>query len=144
MSMSESDVFASKESGYEVTTESASDERVGVNDRLYSSMLSMRASVEPEIMKYRYMFRGGGACLVTVDQFVHVNIGIIFSCTEISQSCLILTQSKSDWLFNTQSRVLQADWLILYETIMRRQLRASTCPIAVTKEFVKGYMLQGS
>ena len=22
------------------------------------------------------------------------------------------TQSKSDWLFNTQSRVLQADWLI--------------------------------
>ena len=23
------------------------------------------------------------------------------------------TQSKSDWMFNTQSRVLQADWLIL-------------------------------
>ena len=25
------------------------------------------------------------------------------------------TQSKSDWLFNAQSRVLQADWLMILE-----------------------------
>ena len=42
-------------------------------------------------------------------------------CMEINQQyfllsypeCLYATQSKSEWLFNTQSRVLQADWLIL-------------------------------
>ena len=37
----------------------------------------------------------------------HVNIGIVFACIGIS---------KSDWLFDTQSRLLQADWLILENT----------------------------
>ena len=41
----------------------------------------------------------------------HVNIGIIFLCIGISQLCLYNTQSKSDLLFNTQSKVLQADRL---------------------------------
>ena len=43
----------------------------------------------------------------------HDNMGIIFSCIGNSQWCLYNTQSKSDRLFNTQSRVLQADWMIL-------------------------------
>ena len=43
----------------------------------------------------------------------HVNIGVIFYCPGNSQWCIYNTQSKSDWLINTQSRVLQADWLIL-------------------------------
>ena len=43
----------------------------------------------------------------------NVNIGIIFYCIGHSQWCIYNTQSKSDWLFDTQSRVLQADWLIL-------------------------------
>ena len=43
----------------------------------------------------------------------HVNIGIIFYCFGNSQRCKYNTQSKSDWLFNTQTRVLQADWLKL-------------------------------
>ena len=34
----------------------------------------------------------------------HVITGIIFACVGIS---------KSDWLFDTQSRLPQADWLIL-------------------------------
>ena len=37
----------------------------------------------------------------------------IVSCIGNSQYCIYKTQSKSDWLFNTQSRVLQADRLIL-------------------------------
>ena len=40
-------------------------------------------------------------------------VGIIFYCIGNSQWCLYNTQSKSEWLFNTQSRVQQADWLIL-------------------------------
>ena len=40
----------------------------------------------------------------------HVNSGIIFLCWKFPMS-LYNTQSKSDWLFNTQSRILQADWL---------------------------------
>ena len=43
----------------------------------------------------------------------HVNIGIIFYCIGNSQGCICNTQSKSDWLFNTQSIVQHADWLIL-------------------------------
>ena len=43
----------------------------------------------------------------------HVNIGIISLCIGNSQRCLYNIQSKSDWLLNTQSRVLQVDWLIL-------------------------------
>ena len=42
-----------------------------------------------------------------------VNIGIIVYCVGNSQSCIYSTQLKSDWLFNTKSRVLQADWLIV-------------------------------
>ena len=40
---------------------------------------------------------------------MHVNIEIIFFCNGNSQLYLYSTQSKSDSLFNTQSRVLQAD-----------------------------------
>ena len=39
----------------------------------------------------------------------HVYIGMIFYASEIQNGASITT---SDWLFNTQSRVLQADWLI--------------------------------
>ena len=35
-----------------------------------------------------------------------LDIGIVFSF-------LCITQSKSDWLLNAQSRLLQADWLTL-------------------------------
>ena len=34
-------------------------------------------------------------------------------CIGNSQLCLYDSQSKSDWLFNTQSRVLQAGWLMM-------------------------------
>ena len=37
----------------------------------------------------------------------HANIGIISCCIEISQWCI-----HNTWLFDTQSRGLQADWLI--------------------------------
>ena len=40
-------------------------------------------------------------------------VGIIFYCIGNSQWCIYNTQSKPEWLFNTQSRVQQADWLIL-------------------------------
>ena len=40
----------------------------------------------------------------------YVNIGIIFYCIG---NYKYNTQLKSDWLFNTQSRVLQADWFVL-------------------------------
>ena len=43
----------------------------------------------------------------------HVDIGILFYFIGITQSCIIYSQLKSDWLFNTQSNVLQADWLIV-------------------------------
>ena len=43
----------------------------------------------------------------------YVNIGITFYRIGNSQSCIYNTQSKSDRLFSTQSRALQADWLIL-------------------------------
>ena len=42
-----------------------------------------------------------------------VNIWIMFYCIEKSHWCIYNTRSKSDWLFNTPLRVLQADWLIL-------------------------------
>ena len=56
----------------------------------------------------------------------HVNIGIIPLCMENSQGWLYETQSKSDWLSNTQSRVLQTDSLILSN--MSRQHSPFTCP----------------
>ena len=43
----------------------------------------------------------------------HVNIGIIFYCIGNSQWFMFSTQLKFDWFFNTHSKVLQADWLIL-------------------------------
>ena len=43
----------------------------------------------------------------------NINIGIIFYCIGYSQWCIYNIQSESDWLFNTLSRVLQADMLIL-------------------------------
>ena len=48
-----------------------------------------------------------------LDSIGYVKIGIIFLRIGKSQWCLNNTQSKYDWLFNTQSRVLQADWFIL-------------------------------
>ena len=41
----------------------------------------------------------------------HVNIGIIFLSIGNSQGNLYYTQSKSDWLFKTQSIALRAEWL---------------------------------
>ena len=51
----------------------------------------------------------------------HVHIGVIFYCIGNSRRCLYNTQTKSDWLFTTQSKILQADWLILGK-ILRGQL----------------------
>ena len=42
----------------------------------------------------------------------HVSIGISFLCIGKLPMMLIQNSVKSDWLFNTQSRVLQFDWLI--------------------------------
>ena len=58
---------------------------------------------------------GNVSCCITsmLKAIGYVNIGIIFYRIGNSQSCIYNTQSKSDWLFNTQSRALQADWLIL-------------------------------
>ena len=43
----------------------------------------------------------------------HVNIGIVFSFYWKFPMVLIEHSVISDWLFNTQSRVQQADWFIL-------------------------------
>ena len=43
----------------------------------------------------------------------HINMGTIFYCIGNSQWCIYNTQSRYDGLINTQSRVLQDDWLIL-------------------------------
>ena len=44
----------------------------------------------------------------------HINIGIIFLFIGIpNDSYTTLSQFWSGWLFNTQSRVMQADWLML-------------------------------
>ena len=43
----------------------------------------------------------------------HVHRGIFFLQIGNSHWRLYNTLSKSDWLFNTQSRVLETDWLIL-------------------------------
>ena len=43
----------------------------------------------------------------------YVNIGIIFYCIGNYKWYKYNTQLKSEWLFNTQSRVLQADWFVL-------------------------------
>ena len=64
-------------------------------------------------------------CNQEVYSLVQVSIGIIFLSIENSQWCLYNIQLNSDWnsdwLFNTQSRVLKAHWLILL-ILMRRQL----------------------
>ena len=57
----------------------------------------------------------------------HVKIGIIFYCIGNSKWWVYNTQLKSDWLFNTQSRVLQVDWLI-FENDENPTLTL-TCPI---------------
>ena len=51
-------------------------------------------------------------CSLIIYLIGDVNIGIIFYWIGNSQWCIYNTQSKSHW-FNTQSRVLQANWLIL-------------------------------
>ena len=48
-----------------------------------------------------------------MDNLVETGIGIFFLCIGNSQRRFYNTQSKSDWPFNTQSRVLQAHWFIL-------------------------------
>ena len=67
-------------------------------------------------------------CTNTCLQLAYVTIGIIFLCIGNSQWCVYNTQSKSDWPFNTQSRDLQGDWLILKNN-GRRQLWTFTWPI---------------
>ena len=59
-------------------------------------------------------FQGWGQLIyMASSSIVHFHIGIIFYCIGNSKWCIYNTQSKSYWLFNTQSRLLQADWLIL-------------------------------
>ena len=43
----------------------------------------------------------------------HVNVGITSIVLEIPNDAHAQHSVKSDWLFNTQSRFLQVDWLIL-------------------------------
>ena len=64
-------------------------------------------------------------------------IGIILYCIGNSQWCIYNTQSKSDWLFNTQSRVLQGDWVMLGK--MRRQLWTLKCPITISCNSAHAY-----
>ena len=63
-------------------------------------------------VKVAFLNLGGLLCL---EAYVigHVNACIICFFIANCQSCLHNTQSKSDWLLNTQSRVLPADWLVL-------------------------------
>ena len=70
--------------------------------------------------------RYGSASLSTYSSMCigHVNIEIIFLC---------YTQSKSGWLFNTQSRKLPADWTRTVKTA-RRQFRTFSCPVLLTND----------
>ena len=63
------------------------------------------------------MFYDSACNLTTVK---HAKTGIIFLCIGDTQWCIYNTQSKSDKLFDTQSSVLQADWLILENNEKRR------------------------
>ena len=59
----------------------------------------------------------------------HVNIGIIFLCIGKSQWWLYnILSIPSNWLFDTQSRVLQACWSIF----KNNELLTLTCPINPT------------
>ena len=51
---------------------------------------------------------------------------------EIPNDSLFNTQSKCDWLFNTRSRVLQADWSILENN----DKVTLTCPISITSFWI--------
>ena len=72
----------------------------------------------------------------------HVNIRIIIKCIGNSQWCLYNTQSKSNWLFNTQSIVQHADWLIFIYLLtyitnnMRRLHWTLTCPTQLNSKIV--------
>ena len=70
--------------------------------------------------------RYGSASLSTYPSMClgHVNIEIIF---------LSYTQSKSGWLFNTQSRELPADWTRTEKTA-RRQFQKLSCPVLLTND----------
>ena len=48
-----------------------------------------------------------------------------------SQWCLYNPQSESDWLFNTQSRVLEVYWLVLGNS-EKANIHVQTCPIFST------------
>ena len=52
----------------------------------------------------------------------HNHIGIIFLCLRNSQCRVYKTQSKSDWLFNTQARTQCCNMVGQYRKIVRRQL----------------------
>ena len=65
-----------------------------------------------------------------------VNIGIIFCCIANSQWCIYNTQSKSDWLFNTQSRVLQANWGCV---LLGAETQLLTSHISKSKRILIGY-----
>ena len=67
------------------------------------------------------------SCVTSSCSIEHDSIGIFFYCIGNSQWCMYNTQSKSAWLLNTQSIVLQADWLIMVNN--ERQLWKLTCPI---------------
>ena len=61
---------------------------------------------------------------VTYTYIVHIIVGLGYYFLVYWR---FPTHSKPDWLTNTQSRILQRDWLILE---IRRQLNTLTCPIA--------------
>ena len=60
----------------------------------------------------------------------HNHIGIILLCLKKSQWRVYKTQSKSDWLFNTQAIPECCNMIGRYRKIVRRQLWILTCPIS--------------
>ena len=72
----------------------------------------------------------------------HDYFGITFLCIGKPQWTLYNIQWKSDWLFNTQSRVLQADWLISANIEMASVIIGS-CNVA-TKSDNRSIQLQCS
>ena len=75
----------------------------------------------------------------------HLNMGIIFYCIWNSHWCIYNTQSKSDWFFNTLSRVLQANWLIFEDdektTLNTWSLIYKKCLYGTTTEYSNNELL---
>ena len=76
----------------------------------YGSSSNRPGAITDSLWKGSYLFLSKWCTYLAIG---HVNFGIIFYCIGNSQWCIYDTQSKSDWLFNTMSRKLQADWLIM-------------------------------